>query len=417
MRAAKLRKEVFEMNTILRTSSNFDDNDAILFELTSGLVCTGADSLAVLLCDSQLDCGALVPVVRNTLGCPVVGGTSLTFPISDAVGGDISASLMLVSKAGMKHAAILSEPLAAGMQERQIGTACSEAAAALGEEPKLLIAFFPHMPGFPTGDFIEELLRAAGETPVFGGATTGDLISTRAAVFHDGAAYMDRMVLIAVGGDVRPVFATCNVVSRIADHAPTVTKSEGEVVYRVDDMTLCAYMESIGISPEDRVNGVDALMQYGPLPVQLDLSGVAEGPDDGVPEVSCISYTSPEEGCAAFSRPIPEGTRIIPSLLTREDIEESARRCLDEILQKIEANERAGDGYVYETLSCVSCVARYFMMVGGSNCERAMLADKIPRRLIADGYYGFAEVGPTCDRRNGRIVNRAHSASIVMCAL
>lgn len=405
------------MSTVLRTSFDFDDDSVILSDLTKEMEHDIPERLAILLCDSQIDCGTLVPAVQQALGCALVGGTSLTFPVSDTTGGNISASLAIVSKNGMKYAVALSEPLAAGEHERQVRAACDEVARDLGEEPKMLMAFFPHMPGFPTGTFIEELLLAAGDTPVFGGATTGDLISTRAEVFHGGRTYRDRMVLIALGGAIKPVFSTRNIVSRISDYTPTVTKSEGNKVLRVDGMTFCKYMESVGIPPEDRVNGVDALLQYGPVPVQLDLSRVEQVPEDGVPEVSCISYTSPEEGSATFSRHVPEGTQVILSLLTREDIEESAKQCLEGILQETGASGRQSDGYQYDTLFCVSCVARYFMMVGSTNSERALLTGEIPPYLTANGYYGFAEIGPTRDGRTQRIVNRAHSASIVMCAL
>jgi hypothetical protein len=238
-----------------------------------------------------------------------------------------------------------------------------------------------------------------------------DLESTKAAVFSGGQVYYDRMVLIALGGAIRPVFAVGSQMTPMSDYAPAVTESDHNVVRRLDDMSFCDYMSSIGISPEARRNGVDALVQYGPLPCQLR-NKLAE--DDGIPELRCISYTNIEEGSVAFSSDLPVGTRVNIGIIQKEDVVESFGSCMETLKRQMEQEEQ--DGYRFKVLFAVPCVARYFAMLGGENLESRLLRDEVPGDLAVSAYYGFLEVGPTVGK-DGAIHNRSHNASIVMCAI
>ena len=258
--------------------------------------------------------------------------------------------------------------------------------------------------------FLSALFAEAGEIPVFGGVTTSDLVSTQAHVFAGHHAYKDRMVLLALGGDIQPVFAVGSQLTELTPYGPSVTEAEGRIVKKVDDMTFCEYMQRLGINPEDRVNGVDALVQYGPLPCRLYHK---MDDDDGVPELRCISFTKLEDGSAAFSSRLPVGTRINMGTIQKSDVTESSERCLNEILTKMERWEN--DGYQYSVLFCVPCIARYFSMLGGENLERNLIRQNTPSRLMVNTFYGFCEIGPTENRQGYH--NRSHNASIVMCAI
>lgn len=400
------------MSTRLYTSMELDDPGILVDDLVRDLPEYPSGTLAVLLCDSQVDYGEVASMLKERTNLDIVGGTSLTFPVSDESAEDIGASLLVLDKEGMKFSIAVSEKLDEPKVKEQMKDVFRRCTDGLGEEPLMLFPLLPLIPGFPAGSFITELLEIAGETPVFGGTTTGDLISTKAAVFENGRTYTDRMILVALGGNIRPVFSACNIVSKMSNYAPTVTKSRGSTILQVDDMSFCDYMSSLGIAPEDRVNGVDALLQYGPIPVELDIPGK---PDDGVPVVSCISYTKLDEGSATFSRPIPEGTRVGVSILTRDDVEASAAQCLSDLMKGVE--EGRSQGFGYDALFCVSCIARYFILLGGENRERLLLSKELPDGLTASGFYGFSEIGPTTEKESGRNINRVHSASIIMCAI
>ena len=393
-------------------STVFDDTSRIVADLLDdAMQNAGSEALGLLFCDSRIDCEAVLRDVQAKLPFPVTGGTTMTFPFVHPSGEDISAGLTVLRKEGMKAAIVLSEPLDAGRHREQMDAVYEACRARLGEDPKMLLPLFPLMPSLPTGFFIEDLFALAGDVPVFGGVTTNDLISTRAGVFAEGRTASDRMVLVVLGGPVCPVFSTANLVSPMVEYAPLVTRAEGNEVYRVDESSFCDYMRTVGISPEDRVNGVDALMQYGPTPVLVQTPG---GKDNDVPDVRCISFTNMEQGSAFFSGPVPEGARLRMSILRKQDVESSVRDCLAKLDARMDPARK--EGYEYSALLCVTCVARYFAFVGGANVEGEILSRETPRGLAATGLYAFAEIGPAYGP-DGKGHNRSHSASIAMCAI
>ena len=395
-------------------STVFTDAGAIAREILSGLAGNEPSTPAVgfLFCDSQTDYAAVLEIITAQAAFPVVGGTALGFPFAGGDGAEISAALMLMAKEGLEAAVAVSAPLTEESHTEQMGAVFAACREALGEAPKLVMPFFPLMPGFPTGLFIDEVITLAKDAPVFGGTTTNDLISTRPAVFAQGTAFTDRMVLVMLGGDIKPVFATGNKVSPTVEYAPTVTLSEDNTVYRVDDDSYCDYMRAIGISPEDRINGVDALMQYGPTPVIVHTPGT---PESDVPEVRCISCTDVGKGCAMFSGPVPEGARLRMSILRKQDVEDSAAECLAKLRRRMAAEEAGG--YAYTTLFCISCVARYFVFTGDRNTERELLMRERPQGLSPIGFYAFCEIGPAYAAAGNTLMNRSHSASIALCAI
>lgn len=317
----------------------------------------------------------------------------------------------MLHKPGMRYAICVSEPLVQAecqAQMQALHAACEEQ---LGETPKLLMTFLPMMPGVLADAFIQCLFQEADGAPVFGGMTMGDLDSTKPYAYANGQVYGDRMVLIAFAGDIRPVFGVGSQLTVMADYSPAVTESEGNIVRRVDNMTFCDYMRSVGINPADRENGVDALMQYGPLPVRL-AHKLEE--DDGIPEIRCISYTSLHDESVAFSSVLPVGTRVTLGLLRKNDVTGSTHMAMQTLQQQMQAGVQ--DGYQYDMLFWIPCVARYFALVGTENAERRQMLDEMPKDMAISAYYAFCEIGPTV-RLDGSIHNRSHNASVVLCAL
>lgn len=128
----------------------------------------------------------------------------------------------------------------------------------------------------------------------------------------------------------------------MVEYAPTVSQAEGNEVLRVDSSSFCDYMRDIGLNPEDRVSGVDALMQYGPTPVLVD---TGEAGKTDVPEIRCISYTDLERGSGMFSAAVAEGAKIYMSILRQQDVIDSARECLSKLEERMTPARQ--EGYEY----------------------------------------------------------------------
>ena len=399
------------MAVVQRTSHNFHDSHQVVADLLQDLPSSASapGSIALLTLDSQLNTPEILRLLGERVAVPIVGGTSFTYPLGKH-SNDISAALSLVSIDKLEFSLAVSEPLDEKEHKAQIKAVYDACCTKLQGDPKLLMVLMPHIPGLDTDCFLNALFEVAGKVPVFGGVTTSDLVSTQAHVFAGHTAYTDRMLLLALGGNIKPVFAVGSQLTVLTQYGPTVTESDGRIVKKVDDMTFCEYMQRLGINPEDRVNGVDALVQYGPLPCRLRHK---LEDDDGVPELRCISFTRLEEGSAAFSSRLPIGTKINMGTIQKNDVVESSEQCLNEILEKIELAENTD--YQYSVLFSVPCIARYFAMLGGENLEGSLLTQKVPPQLAVSTFYGFCEIGPTQNKEGYH--NRSHNASVVMCAI
>lgn len=404
------------MHSLICNSMNFNNVEKIATDLIEGLDKKFSNNaIGFLSCDSRIDSAKLIAILHRELAFPVVGGTTLTLPLAENE-DEISASMTVIEKDKVHYHIAITDTLKEEISDQQMEQLYEECITGLDGEPRLLMPFIPRISGMMTDKFISSLFRKAGKIPVFGGLTTDDLETTKAAVLANGEAYSDRMVLVAIGGAIRPVFSVGSQLTIMSEYAPSVTESDSNIVKKVDDMTFCEYMKQIGIAPEDRVNGVDALVQYGPLPVRLRNK---LDDDDGIPEIRCISYTNIQEGSVAFSSNLPVGTRVNIGIIDKSDVTESSKNCLTDLLDKIEQNEKEtykDENYKYGVLFCLPCVARYFAMVGGENLESKYLRNEIPKTLVTSSYYAFCEIGPT-QGKEGEIHNRSHNASIVMCAI
>lgn len=390
-------------------SLEFQQVEIIAQDLLQGLPELPSSALGFLTCDSQVDYDALLPLLAKALPFPLVGGTTMTNPLSQG-DQELAATLLVIHKEDMLCSIALSAPFA-GAPEAQVGEALERCLNNLDDPPKLLMTFFPMLPGMEGDACAHRLFSLANGIPVFGGMMTDDLGCTVSAVFENGLAYPDRMLLIGLGGDIRPVVAVGNQMTVMAEHGAVVTDSTQNVVHRVDDMTFCDYMQSLGIQPEQRVDKLEALIQYGPLPFRIHHKLTEE---DGVPELRCLSYTDPSNGNAAFSSALPIGVRLQMGLIEKNDVIESCQRCASSLLEQMEAQERTG--YSYSAVLFLTCSARYFAILNGALPGVGILRQTIPPQLPVSGCYSFLEIGHTLGK-NGSVQNRSHNASIVMCAL
>ena len=392
-------------------STQFLDAEAIIDSFTEqGLGEVPEASLGVLYCESSIEYEALVQKLGQKVSFPIIGGTTMDFPVENR-GEDYSAILMVIAKESMRFSVQVSDKLDGVEHTEQMNELYAQGRSQLGEDPKLVMIFLPLMPHVRVSNFIDDIFASAGDIPVFGGVSTSDLISTKAAVFYGGEVYREHMVLLMLGGDIKPVCASANQVTPMVEYAPVVTEAKGNEVLRVDSSTFCDYMREAGIRPEDRVSGVDALMQYGPIPVIVD-SAETQGTD--VPEIRCISYTDPERGSAIFSASVQEGSKIYMSILRKQDVADSVADCLHKLEERMKPAQQ--EGYTYSAFFCVTCVARYFVQVGGTDVEGKFLAENVPEGCVPIGYYAFCEIGPTYRTTDGVMENKSHSASITMCA-
>ena len=246
------------MGTKTYTATSFFDADSVIASFTSQGLKDIPDSshatVGFLYCDSQVDYVGVVEKLSALVSFPIVGGTTMGLPFDNTPhdsADDMSAMLLVIEREGMRVSVQASEKLNHAQHTEQMNALYAKTCEELGEEPKIAMLFLPLLPGIPLSDFMDDIFVCAGDIPVFGGTSTNDLISTQAAVFHNGESLHDKLVLVLIGGNVRPVCASSCQVTPMVEYAPTVSQAEGNEVLRVDSSSFCDYMRDIGKNIKD----------------------------------------------------------------------------------------------------------------------------------------------------------------------
>lgn len=390
------------MLAIKNITREHEDADLMMRELLSGI---DPDSCVIgfLSCMAVSNHSDLVARLQKAVPFPVVGGTTLCSPFAEAT-ADIAATLVVLSGDDFCCRAELSPVLNPETAAKSLKQLFDDCTRQLDGAPKLFLVIMPIFSLASAAFYLEEVFALAGSVPVFGGMVSDEMTCEDFAVFANGSGFKDRMVLVAIGGQIRPTLAFGRKLTFLSDYEPTVTKADGTAVYRVDDLSFCEYLAKLGFD-----DGKGVVIGY---PLSVLMKG-GQAAADGTPETGLLLSVDNRKGCGIFSRPVPEGVRISVGLLTHEDVADSVHRCMRTVARMM-AVER-GKGYRYSMAFCVSCLGRYYSMVGRENGESEVLRRELAAMLPVFGYYGFNEVCPTRDA-TGTYHNRAHVDSIVVCA-
>jgi hypothetical protein len=403
----------------------FNSTTAVTYELDD--IASGADELAritkenltfarnsfgLLFCDSDVDHAGFASALARKLGVPIVG-YSATAMFCGAEGlCDSAAILTTVTSDDVNFSIAVSEPLTGDNIVSQIASTYNRAKSSLEGEPKLILAFPPYLLGIMLDIFPRELERASGGLPVFGGLPAHDDMRGRTAVYCGDSASSDRMTVLLMSGNLKPVMTVKNSLGALANLKRTVTESKGSVVYRVGDDTFVKFLERFGLDVEKLANPDERTISFTTYPLLIEKTG-GENPD-GIPVVRTLHGVDLEEGSGTAIGEVPEGSVISVGILLPKDIEKSSSDSVQDLLGKMAAGE--AEGYRYSTVFAVSCVARYYVMANRNTLETDVLREKLPEGLSMSGYYSFGEICPT-SVRGGKALNAAHNESLVLLAL
>ena len=228
--------------------------------------------------------------------------------------------------------------------------------------------------------------------------------SDKFATFSDGQAHPDCIVLLMLGGMISPVFSVDCKVTEITSASPEVTRSEGNAIYRIGNMSFCDYLGSLGFS--------EHITQIRDFPLCVIIQNK---PDrrDSLPEITHLTLTDPLSGSGYFGTEIPVGCKIRFGHVTRKDLVVSARHCMLDATERM--RKQTETGYVFSMGVCIPCMGRHYALQGGENTDGEIVTSHLPPALPLFGYYGFNEICPSRDGHGIRF-NRTHNDSIAFCA-
>jgi hypothetical protein len=367
------------------------------------------NSCGFVYCDVEMDHDKFIAALQCHVPFEFLGCTSIaTFDTKNGV-QTISCVLVVLTADDATFSVAVTEALTEENLRRELETAYKKAASSVNEPGKLLF-LVPPFSVVPLDEYVDLLSEVSGDVPIFGGLPSSNVIDGDILMYANGRVHRDRAGIVLVGGNVRPLFSVQNVLSAFLEQKGTITKADKNVVYSVEGMTFVDYLRSIGLAVDELIDQGD-LSAYVSTPLKVYLN--KDNDNDGIPVVRTILRLNPSDGSGTLYGAVSEKSALSIATMKRQDIKDSCKIALDEILEKINVNQ---EDYVYSTLLCVSCGGRYVVMADDNSLEGKIILENLPKNLTFSGFYSAAEICPTIVR-GARAVNRVHNESIVMCAL
>ena len=395
------------MRSFVNVSEQIDDLALAVKEL---LVDADAKSLqkntvGILFCYSDMDSPGLAQALAQKAGFPILGCTAIATMEQKRGFHDLAATLLVLTADDCTFATAVSDPITPQNVAAQIEKTYATACQALGEEPKFLFTLPPYILEIMLDEYVSGFNRYCPGIPVMGGLPSYNATGDQNLTIFGGEAFPDRLVLLAAGGNLKPVFLVQNVASVDSDRKRKVTKAKDNVIYRVGDQTFTDYLREVGLSL-DNLNQSNATITFVSNPLLL------ESDQDGFSFARTLHEINLEEGSGTAIGKIPVDATISICSLQRGEIEQAAAAGIKALKEKMAANQK--DDYQYSTVLAVSCIGRHLLMTPNNDAEVNSLLTEFPAGLSLSGFYSYGEIGP---QGPAQTQNFAHNESLILCAL
>ncbi|MCL2033261.1 MAG: FIST C-terminal domain-containing protein [Oscillospiraceae bacterium] len=359
-------------------------------------------SIGILYFSTELDAEKLMSEIKKLLPFDIMG-CSTQAVLNEKTGmNEFSSSLLVLTADDCDFNIFVSEPLTSENIKRQITGIC-ESVTRVKHDLKLILLNCPHMPDIIFDNFPEAFSEGTGGLPVFGGAAGYSIDNDISLVTFNENLYTDRLVCCFISGNLAPVFSAMGYFSLTTIKTQIATKTDGDVIYTIDDMSFVDYLESMGIVTSEPE-------MYASIILKVKW-GDDDGKDGGV--YRSISSLNKEDGSGKVGCCVPQGSEIYTTTYKSDDIKISTKVCIDTIIEQIRNAE--SEDYKYTTVLCGSCWGRYLCMFPSKKIEGDIIKESAPPEMNFAGYYTNGEICPIAFK-NGVAVNRAHNATITMCA-
>lgn len=351
-----------------------------------------SNSIGIVACHTDSISSGALKAICDKLPFPVVGATTLASNTNKNYGLE-QFSLCVLTADDVTFTPVLSEPLSEQSLE-SIDHTCAAARDAAGA-PTFVLAYLPFMPRLGGENMIKRIDRALDGAPIFGTVSCDQSHDYHdAQVIFNGEGYHDRLAVVLVQGAVNPQFFVISVSEgNIQSQKGIITDADGAILKGINDMPCMDYMASIGLNPNDGLEGIAA------IPFMVDFK-------DGSPPAGRSIYSFTPEGHAICGAEMHHNTTFAVGLLDTSEITRAGERLFTQILAR--DNTRG--------VLALSCVGRSLALGVEPLAEvetiRRVVGDKVPLHMA----YSGGEVCPVYTD-GGNTVNRFHNFTLVVCVL
>lgn len=379
------------MPVIKNVSREYRDVDKIVSDLLLGVDDSwNEDCFAFILCDDMIDYPNVIKALYRRGGFHMGGGTTDAFP-EISRGDQVSATLTLIKREGMKVRRSVSEALA--LEDDQYKYALKRAydrcIRRMGDDVKAIVHFIPR--AMSNLDILASIeinrLGNADGIPVFTGTTIDYGMATGRSIFVDDTLIEGRVVLTAIGGDVRPVFASGSDFHYSSvthtNSKLTVTRAEGVNIQEINGIPALDYFIERGFLLHNDLERVtDNVLNYEAVPLAL----AKENPRLPFLHGFAIKSINLKHRSITASTQIEVGDRIFVG----DTCENSIRQSTVEAMGRLKARMQQvqDDHYQYEAILCMSDCSRYYFSVASQyDMEATLLQRELGTQCALAGIY------------------------------
>ncbi|MDR1509162.1 MAG: FIST C-terminal domain-containing protein [Synergistaceae bacterium] len=357
-----------------------------------GLNCLLSNSVGIVHCHSDFVDSGVVAALGERLPFDVVGCSTLSASSSGNI-GQIALAVTVLTSDDVRFSSGVSRPIGNDING-PVTELYERLIAPMPEKPLLLMPFIPFLMNIGGDEFIEKLDSLSGCLPAFGTlASTHDIDFSRNYTFYNGKSFPSSLVLLALTGDVKPVFLSVSVApGSILKQKAVITGMDRNILRSVNNVSAVEYLESIGLATDGVVSGLESM----PFIVYLE---------DGSKLVrACVGTT--EDGGAIMCGSAPVNATFSISSMSFDGVVNSTGEKVTEALSYAD-----GRGMLM-----YSCSGRNWALGVKTMAEhekvKECVRDAVPYHFVYSGGEIFPErLG------DGRTVNHLQNDSLIICVL
>ena len=347
------------------------------------------NSFGIVFMDAETEYEELYEHLIKNWDIPFIGASAIGMLTGSGGYHKSGISIMLLTSSDCRFAVGMTQGLSAGNTSEPIREIFEELEDELDHEEIKLVLTFGGKPKVISGDDIVNAIDELNKNVKVYGAFASDSFS-----FNDYQVICNERIadseqaFVLMSGNVEPKFLSVQSLSGKVNFSYEVTKSDGNMVYRLGNGTFMEALKKSGLNVKTGVVVTDF--------IQTPFITTFDKPDGThVEALRVLTSLNDENGSGMFLGGISEGSSLELGLLNRDDVKETVKNAFDEIFEWIK-----DEGKDCHTILCCSCVARFLALGNNGVIEAESYLGRLPKDISLMGFYSYGEFCPVGSANN-----------------
>lgn len=348
------------------------------------------NSFGIVFMDAETEYEELYEQLIKNWGIPFIGASAIGMLTGTGGFHKSGISIMLLTSSDCRFAVGMTQGLAADNKNEPIREVFEKLEDELDHGEIKLVLTFGGKPRIISGDDIVDAIDNLNKNVKVYGAFASDMFTFNdyRVICNETAAFSEQ-AFVLMTGNVEPKFLSVQSLSGKVNFSYDVTKSEGNVIYRLGNGTFMEALERSGLNVNKTGVVVTDFIQT-PFISSFDKPGGSH-----VEALRILTALNVEDGSGMFLGGISEGSSLELGLLNRDDVKTTIKNAFDEIFEWLK-----NEGKDCHTILCCSCVARFLALGNNGELEAESYMGRLPQNISLMGLYSYGEFCPVGSARD-----------------